>query len=171
MKSIPSLLIAIMSILLFSCGGGSEEKTETQQKVETKDVKGTIEADGAEIGMMNYSTDDGSFEAAEVNFEKCSFTILPTTKTFQEEWEFSEGFMTGMFGSYEMIEKTESSAFYKVIKKSNDEEITGYNFIVMIKGDSQNFILKGEGENMHTPIIDKADAEKAFKAAQSFKPE
>jgi hypothetical protein len=41
----------------------------------------------------------------------------------------------------------------------------------MIKGEGKNYVIKGEGENPFAPITSKEDAEKAFKIAQTFKPE
>jgi hypothetical protein len=155
-------------LTLSSCGGGDEKGGE--QKVDTEDVKGTIDPGEGNLGDLNYNLNGKDMKVAKVEFEGAEFLIVPTEKSFEEEWQSVESSLTS-FGSYEMIEKSESACFYKVIKDFAGEKEEGYSFLVWAKGGDKNYYMKGEGENPLKPIADKEVAEKAFKAAQTFKAE
>ncbi len=169
MKSIKLVFATVISAVLISCGGSGEEKG-AEHKIDTKDVKGTLNADGASVGSTTLHNNDGEFEVPNVKFEGAGFMIVPTARSFEEEWALTESNLTG-FGTYEMIEKKDGSAFYKVSKEFMDKKTEGYNFIVWVKGDKTNYIMKGESPNLLDPIAEKEVAEKAYKAALTFKPE
>lgn len=170
MKKITSILFAaIFGLSLFSCGGDSAEKAGAQ-KIDTKDVKGTIEADGASIGNTTLHNDEGEYDVPNVDYDGFGFLIAPTSKSFEEVWTAAESNLTA-FGSYESIEKKENAIFYKEIVDFAGKKEEGYNFLVLIKGSDKNYLIEGEGENPLKPIMNKEDAEKAFKAALTFKPE
>jgi hypothetical protein len=169
MKLSKFLLTTIISCSLLSCGGGAAEEAASQ-KIDTKAVKGSIVAEGAEIDNTLLHNNDGEFDVPNIKFEGVSFMIVPTMRSFDEEWQLTESNLTG-FGTYEMIEKKENSAFFKVVKDFMDKKTEGYNFVVWVKGEKTNYIIKGESENMMDPIAKKEDAEKAFKSALTFKPE
>lgn len=166
--NILSILALVLVLALYSCGGGDEKGGE--QKIDTKDVKGTIDPGDGKLGDLNYNLNGKDMEVPKVEFEGAEFLVVPTEKSFEEEWQATESGLTS-FGSYEMIEKKENACFYKVIKDFAGEKEEGYSFLVWVKGGDKNYFMKGEGENPLKPITDKAVAEKAFKSAQTFKAE
>jgi hypothetical protein len=169
MKKLIVNSILILSIFISSCGGGKEENAESN-KIDTKDVKGTIESGDAKVGKTTLHNNDGEFDVPSLKMPGGGFLIVPTTRSFAEEWQLVETNLNG-FGTFEMIEKTDNSAFFKVIKDFAGKKTEGYNFIVWVKGDKSNFIIKGEGDNMLDPIEKKEDAENMLKVALTFKPE
>lgn len=168
-------LIAILSILTInftfsSCGGSKEESAESL-KIDTKDVKGTINAGDASVGTTNLHNNDGEFEVPKIEIGKCKMMIVPTKKSFEEEWTLIQNNANSFDGTLKEIEKKDGAILYHEKSEFMDKVTEGYNFLVVIKGDGQNYLIKGEGENPFAPIESKEDAENAFKIAQSFKPE
>jgi hypothetical protein len=161
--------IAILSLIFTSCGGGKDDSAESI-KIDTKDVKGTIDAGDAKMGTTTLHNNDGEFDVPNFKMNGGGFMIAPTSRTFEEEWQLVESNLNG-FGTFEMIDKTENSAIYKVIKDFAGKKTEGYNFVVWIKGDKTNYMIKGESENMFDPIEKKEDAESMLKVALTFKPE
>lgn len=166
----PIFILALLfsSLFVLSCGGGNENAEA--KKIDTKDVKGTIESGDAEIGNTTLHNNDGEFDVPNLKMAGGGFMIVPTTRSFEEEWKMVETNLTG-FGTYEMIEKNENSAIYKVTKDFMDKKTEGYNFIVWVKGEKTNYVMKGESENLLDPIPNKADVEAMLKVALTFKPE
>lgn len=163
--------IAVTAFILSSCGGANEESLEAK-KIDTKDVKGTINAGDASVGMTNLHNNDGEFEVPNIKIgDNCKMMIVPTQKTFEEEWSLIQSNATSFDGTLKEIEKKEGAVLYHEKSEFMDKVTEGYNFLVVIKGDGKNYLIKGEGGNPFAPIESKEDAEKAFKIAQSFKPE
>lgn len=159
------------TIILSSCGGASEE-TAGSKKIETKDVKGTIEAGDVSVGTTNLHNNDGEFEVPNIKInDNCRMMIVPSEKTFEDEWSVIQSNATSFDGTLKEIEKKDGAVLYHEKSEFMDKVTEGYNFLVVIKGDGKNYIIKGEGETPFTPISSKDDAEKAFKIAQTFKPE
>jgi hypothetical protein len=163
--------IALTAIILSSCGGSGEETLESK-KIDTKDVQGTIEAGDVSIGTTNLHNNDGEFEVPNVKIsDQCRLTIVPTQKTFEDEWNLIQSNATSFDGTLKEIEKKDGAVLYHEKSEFMEKVTEGYNFLVMIKGEGKNYVIKGEGENPFAPITSKEDAEKAFKIAQTFKPE
>jgi hypothetical protein len=163
--------IALTAIILSSCGGSGEETLESK-KIDTKDVQGTIEAGDVSIGTTNLHNNDGEFEVPNVKIsDQCRLTIVPTQKTFEDEWNLIQSNATSFDGTLKEIEKKDGAVIYHEKSEFMEKVTEGYNFLVMIKGEGKNYVIKGEGENPFAPITSKEDAEKAFKIAQTFKPE
>lgn len=161
-----------VSVLIFSSCGESNEESGESLKIETKDVKGTINAGDASVGTTNLHNNDGEFEVPNIKIgDKCKMMIVPTKKSFEEEWSLIQNNATSFDGTLKEIEKKDGAILYHEKSEFMDKVTEGYNFLVVIKGDGKNYLIKGEGENPFAPITSKEDAENAFKIAQSFKPE
>jgi len=159
--------IAVSALIFASCGGGKNESTEST-KIDTKDVNGTIEAGSdVKISKTNLHNNDGEFEVPNIKMNGGGFLIVPTTRSFEEEWNLLETNLNG-FGTFEIIEKNENSAIFKVNKEFAGKKTEGYNFMVWVKGEKSNYLMKGESENFLDPISKKEDAEAMFKVAKSF---
>jgi hypothetical protein len=160
-----------MAFILSSCGG-SDKEAEGSKKIDTKDVKGTIQAGDVSVGITNLHNNDGEFEVPNIKInDNCRLTIVPSQKTFEDEWNMIQSNATSFDGTLKEIEKKDGAVLYHEKSEFMDKVTEGYNFLVVIKGDGENYIIKGEGETPFTPISSKEDAEKAFKIAQTFKPE
>lgn len=166
MKKLVMILSA--AIILSACGEGGLEEV----KIDTKDVKGAIAAGDATIDNTELHNEDGVFDVPIVKFGKnCRMMIVPTNKTFDETWERILNSATNFKSEIKEIEKKDGAVFYEEKSEFMEKKTEGFGFLVVIKGKDKNYLIKGEGENPFAPITSKEDAEKAFKAAQTFKPE
>lgn len=168
--NILSIFALTLTLTLFSCGGG--EKEAESVKLETKDVKGTIMAADVTVGKTDLHNDDGKFEVPNVKFnDDCRIQIAPVTTTFDEEVTKLQNAAQNFGDEIKEEKKTENTFFYHVKSDFGGEKKEGYNFIVWIKGEGKNYLIKGEGSTPFDPIKLKEDAEKAFAVAQTFKAE
>jgi hypothetical protein len=178
----PAIIGMLLSLFIISCGQDTGEKKSENQgnavpnntdglSIETKDVKGKIQAgDHVKVGSSTLVNNDGTFEEATLGFDhKAGLNIYPAKMAFDTlKSRLKE--KLNIWGTYEKLEENDSSFFYKTVSKTGGINEEGYNFLILKKGKTHNYILNGEGENPLKPIADKALAEKIYAIARTFVP-
>lgn len=160
-------VFALVAFFFASCGEGTPEEV----KLDTKDVKGTINADGVSVGMTELHNADGVFEVPNVKFnDECRLQIVPTPRSYEDELAQLQSSLKNFDGEMKEEKKVDNGMLYYTKSEFMDKVEEGYNFIYYVKGNGVNYVIKGEGETPFKPITKKEDAEKAFEAAQTFKP-
>src|SRR5688572_23567376 len=102
----------VIALILASCGGTKEESAEAK-KIDTKDVKGTIEAGDVSVSMTHLHNNDGEFEVPNIKIsDECRMQIVPTQKSFEEEWNLIQSNATSFDGTLKEIEKKDGAVFY-----------------------------------------------------------
>lgn len=159
--------LAISSAVLVSCGDGAAPEV----KLDTKDVKGTINAEGVSVGTTELHNADGVYEVPNVKFnDECRMQIVPTPRSYEDELSQLQNSIKNFDGEMKEEKKVDNGLLYHVKSEFMDKIEEGYNFIYYVKGNGVNYVIKGEGKTPFEPIAKKEDAEKAFEAAQTFKP-
>lgn len=160
-------VLALGVFFFASCGDGAAPEV----KLDTKDVKGTINAEGVSTSMTELHREDGVFEVPNVKFnDNCRLQIAPTSVEFDEAWTKKKQSIENFGGEVKVIEKKDGGVIYEEKSEFAGKKKQGYNFIVVIKGKDKNYEITGEGETPFDPIASKEDAEKAYNAARTFKP-
>ncbi len=178
MKGILFFVLASLLCFLFSCnpqvpvkqGTEAVEKLPPRLELQTRDVKGTVEAPGgASVYSGTLMTNEGSFEEAIVKLDpKANISIYPTAGSF-EALKNTLIQKLRNWGSFDTLDCKPNSLFYHTKNESDVAKEDGYNFLVVIPGKTKNYIITSEGEAPLKPISDQALAERAYKMALSFK--
>lgn len=165
-KMLISLLISTTG-LLFSCGGSSNEKESSTLDINTKDVKGTIEAENYNKKTPLYlNNDEGKFEGIVIKYENSEISIAPTKRNLEDI--IKQRVKKNSFRATEIVSQDENSVLLKETKfefKSGEIESEGYSFSVLIDG----YDIRGKGKIPMEPIANKEDAERLMKIAKTFK--
>lgn len=174
-KLIQTGLLSFAVLALTACGGETENEKKAAGKIDTKDVKGTIDLMGAEGDKLNYSYNGKDCKAYKVTIgENAEMIIFPNDVNFEDEKAKIEKKTESSFDDVEIISSTEDCVFFKETKKpfgGDGEAKTGYGFIrVVKKDDKMNYVLESNGENPLDPIWSKEDAEKLLEIAKTFVP-
>lgn len=156
---------------LASCGGDGEDEA---RKVDTADVKGTIEAPDAKGDHVSHThNDEGEFECSIIKFSDDNrISICPTQKSLEDINNDLVANPEHINTTRTILDSGEDYIFIKQVRKSFKDEIEseGWNFIVIKKNPKGgNYILEGEGDTPFDPIMDEARAKELMKIAQTFK--
>ena len=173
----------ILFLLLSGCNNSDSSNSSEAtgaKSIATKDVKGELDLMGASGNDLSYSYNGTSFEAYKIKIGKTAeFIIYPTDKSFEETKTAIEKKTKSSFDKGEIIKVDKDCIFYKESKvpfgKSDEKEgekiaKEGYAFVRVIKkNDTQNYILKSNGDTPLDPIWDQEAAEKLLAIAKTFK--
>lgn len=171
MKNLIITLGIGLTIALASCGGDGEDEA---RKVDTADVKGTIEAPDAKGDHVSHThNDEGEFECSIIKFDDDNrISICPTQKTIDDIYKDLNENPERINTTRTILDVGEDYIFIKQVNKSFKDEIEadGWNFFVIKKNPKGgNYILEGEGDTPFDPILDEARAKELMKIAQTFK--
>jgi len=161
------IIISLVTLSFTSCSDTGTESNGGTITIDTKDVKGTIEAGNySKSNKLNYN----NYEGWVIGYGNSEISIAPSKKTAAEMIENAEKIANRInsFGSEEIISKDDHSVLIKKVKldfQTKEVKEEGYVFNVVIDG----IMLVGSGENPLKPISDKSEAERLIKIAKSFK--
>ncbi len=192
MEKITQIIFCAILFSLFSCGEKKEEQKDTlttgvadtikpvlgseivandpmvKTVIETKDVKGVIKTtENVRISDSTITIDEGKFASAILEIaDSVVVKIYPTKKSFSTlRSELIKQYHQK--GTFQEIESTENSLLYRV---TVDNKMPVYNFTIIIKGKSKQYLLTGEGKAPMRSIHNAAMAIKAYNTALSFVP-
>ncbi|HXC06901.1 MAG TPA: hypothetical protein VNZ86_19215 [Bacteroidia bacterium] len=181
-KIVQSLSGFLMLCFILSCSQPGTENSEKGKnnnpdrtseglKIETKDVKGIIQAgEHARAGVGTLVNEEGTFEEATVNFEhKAGLNIYPSKQPFDTLVHQLKDKLR-IWGSFDVVEMNDHSFYYKTTREFGGQKEEGYNFLMMIQGKKHTYIISGEGENPLKPIAEKQWGDKIYHIAQTFVP-
>ncbi|HYG53613.1 MAG TPA: hypothetical protein VD905_22145 [Flavobacteriales bacterium] len=150
--------------LLTACGSGGGKTA-----IDTGDVKGSIEAPGAEMKQGTLHTNEATYQQAIFEYGDHEIRICPTPKTFEELTAELEESNDSFNVEMSEVDKGADYIFYREKENFAGKQREGYRFLIYKKGKSKNYVLKGGGD-MLGAIPTKDKAENAFKAAKTFEP-
>lgn len=166
MKNLSLLLLAVT--LLVSCGSSEESNV---LEIDTKDIKGTINANPDKTGDLNHHGNGLESEGKTLDFkEKGEISIY----LVKEDLATTESQLTNssLFDKVEIIDKGDNYISFYTEKKGfgDKEDVKGYGFkVIKPYGDGTFVCLNGQGTEMFTPITTKEINKELLDIALTFK--